>query len=61
MVAWAEVELGVNGAWNDTAEVPNTPWDAVLVPGTYAVRYSVLDDGASWPGNTRAPVGCLDL
>jgi hypothetical protein len=40
--------------WNDATDQPNLPLDVQVVPGTYDVLYSVIDDGPHWPSNEAA-------
>lgn len=45
-------ELG--GVWDDNNNLPLTPYDLKIVPGSYDIYYAVVDDGPDWPANTNA-------
>jgi hypothetical protein len=48
--------------WDEAAGKLNIPHDVQVVPGTYELRYTVVNDGAHWPSNVDAPLGkCLTL
>jgi hypothetical protein len=52
-------ELG--GVWDDNADTLMTPYDVQIVPGTYDIYYSVVDDGPSWPNNTNILLSCFTI